>query len=327
MRTRFLVAYLRPLQAGDPAGSDRGGGTLRVHDRSVTLDGVARHASRGHAEQDRGHQQRLRLCGFSLDARRAGPQARSSPISELSTSSKCIRGSSTLSTSWKATISASSVWGSVDPAGAVAARARAMRHPDRIHFGGQTAEPAAALSGADIFFYPLQPDHYGTAENALVEAMSLGLVPVVLNNPAEMAIVRHGETGFVARSIDECIALLQMLLSSPELLEQSLAQRSAPCRRNPDAGAFGAGIHGVVAEVCSASRRDLAISAASSETNPADWFLATQCLPGETWSEPGPGDSGQCPIQPRRACWRISKARFPAMRRCSGWRMRGRAGG
>ena len=49
-----------------------------------------------------------------------------------------------------------------------------MRHPERISFAAQTAEPAAALSEADIFFYPLQPDHYGTAENALIEAMSLG---------------------------------------------------------------------------------------------------------------------------------------------------------
>lgn len=110
-----------------------------------------------------------------------------------------------------------SVWGTVDPLGPVAARALAMQHPERIEFQGATADPAAALSNADIFFYPLQRDHYGTAENALVEAMSLGLVPVVLDNPAEMAIVRGGETGFVAHSIEQCAALLQLLLSSSDL--------------------------------------------------------------------------------------------------------------
>ena len=41
-----------------------------------------------------------------------------------------------------------------------------------------------------------------------------------MNNPAEMAIVRDGETGFVARSIEECISLLQMLLLSPEVREK-----------------------------------------------------------------------------------------------------------
>jgi hypothetical protein len=101
-----------------------------------------------------------------------------------------------------------------------------MRCSERIRFRGQAAEPAGALSEADIFFYPLQPDHYGTAENALVEAMSLGLVPIVLDNPAEAAIVRDGETGFVAHSIDECVPLLQRLLSSPELLK-SISRNAA----------------------------------------------------------------------------------------------------
>src|SRR5262249_43835347 len=105
-------------------------------------------------------------------------------------------------------------------AGAVTARARAMLYPERIQFFGQTADPVAALAGADIFFYPLQADHFGTAENALVEAMSLGLVPVVMNNPAEMAIVQDGGTGFVARSVEECAGILQLLLASPELREK-----------------------------------------------------------------------------------------------------------
>src|SRR5438552_2075000 len=68
-----------------------------------------------------------------------------------------------------------SVWGDVDPSGAVAARAKAMRHSQRVNFMGPASDPAAALADADIFFYPLQRDHYGTAENALIEAMSVGL--------------------------------------------------------------------------------------------------------------------------------------------------------
>ena len=63
------------------------------------------------------------------------------------------------------------VWGDFDPTGPVAARAKAMRNLTRVNFMGQTADSSVALSNADIFLYPLQRDHYGTAENALVEAM------------------------------------------------------------------------------------------------------------------------------------------------------------
>src|SRR5262249_34469117 len=53
------------------------------------------------------------------------------------------------------------VWGDADPQGAVVARAKAMRYPDRVEFMGWTSDPAAALANADIFFYPLQRDHCG----------------------------------------------------------------------------------------------------------------------------------------------------------------------
>ena len=68
-----------------------------------------------------------------------------------------------------------------------------------------------SLAEADIFLYPLRRNHYGSAENALVEAMSMGLVPVVLDNPVETKIVAHGKSGFVAHTIDECVSYLRRL--------------------------------------------------------------------------------------------------------------------
>jgi len=178
------------------------------------------------------------------------------------------------------------VWGRVDPWGPVAARAQAMRHPERVALRGETADPAAALAGADIFFYPLQPDHYGTAENALVEAMSLGLTPIVLDNPAERCIVRDSETGFVAHSSDECISLLQMLLLLPELRNRisGNAARMVSENRAPALSARNFMILwlGLMAEPA----RHCDFRAAIGES-PADWFLATQCTPGATWRVPG----------------------------------------
>jgi hypothetical protein len=175
------------------------------------------------------------------------------------------------------------IWGAADAG--VTARARDLRHPERIEFRGETADPAAALAAADIFFYPLQPDHYGTAENALIEAMSLGLVPVVLGNPAERAIVRDGETGFVAQSIDDCVSLLQMLLLLPDLREKLSrgALRHIAETRTPEQSAHDFMVLwlGLLAE---APRRHDFRSAIGD--SPADWFLATQCLPGTNWELP-----------------------------------------
>ncbi|HVA82369.1 MAG TPA: glycosyltransferase [Candidatus Binataceae bacterium] len=167
------------------------------------------------------------------------------------------------------------VWGALDRAGPVAARAQAMRHPERIVFHGQSDEPARALGDAGIFFYPLQPDHYGTAENVLIEAMSLGLVPVVMNNAAELAIVRHGETGFVGQTAEECTNWLKILLSSPHLRTRMsrnaidhVAHWRVPAQSARDFMTLWLGL-------LARPKRQHDFRAAIG-TSPADWFLATQ---------------------------------------------------
>lgn len=184
-----------------------------------------------------------------------------------------------------------SVWGTA--ADDVVQRAKKMLHPERIVFRDHTADPAAALAEADIFFYPLQPDHYGTAENALIEAMSLGLAPVVLDNPAERAIVRDGVIGMVAQSIDDCTAHLQMLLASPQQREAigQAAMRDVAETRTPEISARQ--FTGLWQSLLSEPAKPCDFRSAIG-TTPADWFLATQSLPGAAWSaadERGPRSS------------------------------------
>jgi len=175
------------------------------------------------------------------------------------------------------------VWGDFDPSGPVAARARAMRHPRRVSFMGQAPDSSVALENADIFLYPLQRDHSETAENALVEAMSLGLTPLVLNNPAEMAIVRDAETGFVAQSIEELGSLLDMLLLLPDVRERISrnAVRYVTGHRSPAQSAQDFMILwlGVLSETKRPCHFQNAIGG-----SPAEWFLSTQRLPGADWT-------------------------------------------
>ena len=122
-------------------------------------------------------------------------------------------------------------------------------------------------------------------------------MPVVLNNPAEMAIVRHGESGFVANSVEECAELLQMLLSSPETRQRisgnaarHVAQTRTPLRSAQEFMRLWQGLR-------DEPKRATDFRSAIGDS-PADWFLATQCLPGTTWS---PSVSDQSEAESRHA--------------------------
>ena len=172
------------------------------------------------------------------------------------------------------------VWGGYDPDGEVAAEAQAMRHSDRIHFMRQTSVPQTALQKSRIFFYPLQPDHYGTAENALIEAMSLGLVPVVLANPAECAIIENGMTGFVAGSIGECAEILDRLLASPDEVVRVGASAAKFAREKYTPERSVDAFVSLWKSLLTQPKHVHDFASITGKT-PLDWYLATQFLPGE----------------------------------------------
>lgn len=135
-----------------------------------------------------------------------------------------------------------------------------------------------------FFFYPLREDHYGTAENALIEAMSLGLVPVVQANPAEKAIVTDGVDGVVATDPADMAARLGRLLAEPdERVRLSAAARAtAHDRYQPrrSAGLLEEHYRALMGEP--KTKIDFAALLGS---KPADWFLSTQQRDRESGGE------------------------------------------
>ena len=121
----------------------------------------------------------------------------------------------------------------------------------------------------------------------------MGLTPVVLNNPAEMAIVRDAKTGFVAKSIEECGSLLQTLALLPDVLQKMSrnAMRFVAETRTPAVSARDFMI--LWLGLLSEPARHCDFRGAVGET-PAEWFLATQRLPGAAWTSPAP-DGGAKP--------------------------------
>jgi len=88
---------------------------------------------------------------------------------------------------------------------------------ERFDFRGQITDVAGALSSFDVFGYPLSPEHYGTGEQTLIEAMAVGVPPVVLANGAEQYVVDDGRTGLVAGDPQHYTRCLEMLHQKPEL--------------------------------------------------------------------------------------------------------------
>lgn len=86
---------------------------------------------------------------------------------------------------------------------------------NRFEFTGYLNDVSKALERFDVFGYPLNPWHFGTTENVLLEAMAAGLPVVVLNQGAEKYIVKHMETGLLADNYEHYGKLIRYLYENP----------------------------------------------------------------------------------------------------------------
>ena len=100
----------------------------------------------------------------------------------------------------------------------------------RVHLRGFTDNLYEVLQNMDVFVYILNPTHYGTTENGLLEAMACGVVPVVLNNPVESSIVKNGETGIVVDSPAAFALAIKRLHDNPQLRQRMSKAASADIR-------------------------------------------------------------------------------------------------
>ena len=81
-----------------------------------------------------------------------------------------------------------------------------------LRFNGYTSDVQSTLRELDVLIYLLNPYHYGTAENALIESMAMGVVPIILANPAELEIVQDEVNGLVISTPDELNSSIKNLI-------------------------------------------------------------------------------------------------------------------
>lgn len=142
------------------------------------------------------------------------------------------------------------------------AEAESFENAERFEIRGHIQDVGQALAEFDVFGYPLQSDHYGASEVALIEAMVCGVVPVVLANGCESHIVDHQETGIVAQSPTEFTAALEYLARNPNELARMSAAASSRARDRFHISTTVAGWHRVYEETLwrPKSRRQLTLA-------------------------------------------------------------------
>lgn len=86
---------------------------------------------------------------------------------------------------------------------------------DKFVFKGYVSDLPAELAQLDVLGYLLNPNHFGTTENAMLEAMSMGIPPVCMSQCAEMYLVKDKLTGFLVRNKSEYTAAINSMYLNP----------------------------------------------------------------------------------------------------------------
>jgi hypothetical protein len=144
-----------------------------------------------------------------------------------------------------------------------------------LEFCGYTADVVSELSKINTLAYLLNPTHYGTSENALLEAMAVGIVPIVLDNPAEGHIVEDKRTGLIVKNPAEFAGAIQWLSDNPEKRQKMGEQASAFVRDRFHISKMVDGFIGYYEDIIKLAKRSILFKDVFGD-NPADWFLSSQ---------------------------------------------------
>lgn len=138
---------------------------------------------------------------------------------------------------------------------------------------GYTSAPVSALTSMDVLVYLLHPMHYGTTENALLEAMAAGVVPIVMDNPVEQSIVTHGVTGMVVRTPQEFADAVRLLTENHDMRIKMANAAAADVRTRFSLEATVQGLITHYEDVMKAAPRPMDFDAMFGSA-PFDWFIA-----------------------------------------------------
>ena len=144
-----------------------------------------------------------------------------------------------------------------------------------LEFRGYTPDIVSELSSINVLAYLLNPEHYGTTENALLEAMAMAIVPVVLDNPAERQIINDHTTGLIVHSPGEFAEAIEWLANNPVERQRLGSQAARSVRERFSVEKMETSLNSCYQEILSMEKRKIVFSEIFG-TDPAQWFLSCQ---------------------------------------------------
>jgi glycosyltransferase involved in cell wall biosynthesis len=144
-----------------------------------------------------------------------------------------------------------------------------------LDFRGYSTHVASELAAINVLAYLLNPEHYGTTENALLEAMAAGTVPIVLDNPCERQIVDDGVTGLVVHSPHEFAQAIRWLNNNPADRRRLASRAAQSVRERFSAEKMEVSLNAHYRHVLSMEKRKIVFSEIFG-ADPAEWFLSCQ---------------------------------------------------
>lgn len=91
---------------------------------------------------------------------------------------------------------------------------------NKIEFVGEVKDVKKYFAQFDVFAYMLARTHCGSCDQSLQEAMTVGIVPVVFDNPMECSMVEHNKTGLIAKNEEEFIQYIEELYNNTDLRQK-----------------------------------------------------------------------------------------------------------
>jgi glycosyltransferase involved in cell wall biosynthesis len=147
--------------------------------------------------------------------------------------------------------------------------------PGMLEFRGYTIDIISELSKINVLVYLLNPEHYGTTENALLEAMAMGVVPIVLDNPAERQIVEDHLTGLIVHSSLEFAEAIKWLSDHPEERQRLGIRAAESIRERFSVEKMETALNSHYREILLMEKREIDFCDIFG-ANPAEWFLSCQ---------------------------------------------------